>query len=168
MIIYTQKIAHPDSVFVGKYEVVALTFDDRKRGRLKFKTQSNMEAGFQIERGGVLRDGSVLLNENGKALKIIAANEKVSSAYIDDAVLFARACYHLGNRHVPLQIGEDFLRFQEDYVLDDMLHGLGIHVQHELAIFEPENGAYSKGGHPHGHSHSHSNDDGHEHSHTHG
>ena len=51
-----------------------------------------------------------------------------------------------------MQVGDGFLRFQKDYVLDDMLHGLGIHVVHEEAEFEPENGAYAKGGaHSHGH-----------------
>ena len=155
MIIYTKKISAEESVDISVYEEVALTFDDRKRGRLKFTTTSNIEAGFQIERGQVLRHGTMLISENGQALKVGAAQEQVSSAYIDNAVLFARACYHLGNRHVPLQIGEGFLRFQQDYVLDDMLHGLGIHVKHELAVFEPENGAYAKGGHSHGHSQEH-------------
>ena len=97
-------------------------------------------------------------------------HENVSTAAIEDATLFARACYHLGNRHVPLQIGTGFLRFQEDYVLDDMLHGLGVHVQHEQAPFEPENGAYAPGT-GHGHSHAHDDDDhghaGHGHGHHH-
>ena len=165
MIIYTKKISDEESTGISVYEEVALTFDDRKRGRLKFSTTANIEAGFQIERGQVLRHGSFLISENGQALKVCAKQEQVSSAYIDNAVLFARACYHLGNRHVPLQVGEGFLRFQEDYVLDDMLHGLGIHVKHEQAVFEPENGAYSKGGHSHSHEHGHSHDHSHEHSH---
>jgi urease accessory protein len=79
--------------------------------------------------------------------------------------LFARACYHLGNRHVPLQVGHGWLRYQNDYVLDDMLRQLGLDVKHEQAPFEPENGAYGEhGGHSHGHSHG---DDDHSHSHSH-
>lgn len=148
-------------------ETISLSFDDRKRGRLKIITDSGNDAGIQIERGQVLRHGTVLSNAEGEYLTVLASNEKVSTAVVDDKTLFARGCYHLGNRHVPLQIGENFLRFQEDYVLDDMLHGLGIHVKHEEAPFEPENGAYAPGeGHSHGHSHDHDTD-GHHHGHSH-
>lgn len=143
-------------------ETISLSFDDRKRGRLKIITYSGNDAGIQIDRGQVLRHGTVLTNEAGDYLTIMASNEKVSTAVVENKTLFARGCYHLGNRHVPLQVGEGFLRFQEDYVLDDMLHGLGIHVKHEEAPFEPENGAYAPGeGHSHGHSHEH----GHHHDH---
>ncbi|MGR6872021.1 urease accessory protein UreE [Pseudomonas sp. HK3] len=155
-------------------ESISLNFDERKRGRLKLTTDNGNEAGIQIERGHVLRHGTVLTNEQGDYLTIFASNESVTTAKVDDSMLFARGCYHLGNRHVPLQIGEGFLRFQEDYVLEDMLHGLGIHAVHEQAPFEPENGAYAPGtGHHHGHSHSHdddhghSHDDGHHHGHSH-
>ncbi|EAT11200.1 urease accessory protein UreE [Bermanella marisrubri] len=134
-------------------ETISLSFDDRKRGRLKIKTDSGIDAGIQIERGHVLRHGAVLSNEHHEYLTVLASDEKVSTAKVEDKTLFARCCYHLGNRHVPLQIGEGFLRYQEDYVLDDMLHGLGVHVIHEQAPFEPENGAYSKGGHHHHHEH---------------
>lgn len=149
-------------------ETISLSFDERKRGRLKITTDNGNEAGIQIERGQVLRHGTVLTNDKGDYLTILASNEAVSTAKVEEATLFARGCYHLGNRHVPLQIGEGFLRFQEDYVLDDMLHGLGIHVIHEQAPFEPENGAYAPGtGHSHGHSHGHDDDD-HHHGHSHG
>jgi urease accessory protein len=153
-------------------ETISLSFDDRKRGRLKIITDSGSDAGIQIERGQVLRHGTVLSNTEGEYLTVLASNEKVSTAVVDNKTLFARGCYHLGNRHVPLQIGENFLRFQEDYVLDDMLHGLGIHVKHEDAPFEPENGAYASGeGHSHNHGgHGHSHDhgtDGHHHGHSH-
>ncbi len=168
MIIYTQKLdeeALLENLDMSKCEEVALTFDDRKRGRLKIKTLNAVEAGIQIERGQVMRHGSILVSENGDVLKVKAAPEVVSSAYIKDPTLFARACYHLGNRHVSLQVGVGFLRFQKDYVLDDMLHGLGVHVVHEEAEFEPENGAYAKGS-GHSHSHSHEGDDSHSHDHS--
>ncbi|MFT6152681.1 MAG: urease accessory protein [Bermanella sp.] len=151
-------------------ETISLNFDDRKRGRLKLVTDNGNDAGIQIVRGQVLRHGTVLSTEQGEYLTVLALNESVATAYVKDATLFARGCYHLGNRHVPLQIGEGFLRFQKDYVLEDMLHGLGIHVEHELAPFEPENGAYAPGTgghHHHGESddHSHDEDSGHGHSH---
>jgi len=153
-------------------ETISLSFDDRKRGRLKLTTDSGSDAGIQIDRGQVLRHGTVLSTEQGDLLTVLALNESVATAYVEDATLFARGCYHLGNRHVPLQIGEGFLRFQKDYVLEDMLHGLGIHVKHELAPFEPENGAYAPGtgGHHHhgendDHGHSHDKNSDHDHSH---
>ncbi len=149
-------------------ETISLSFDDRKRGRLKIVSDSGNNAGIQIERGLVLRHGTVLATDEGDYLTVLASNEKVSTAYVKDATLFARACYHLGNRHVSLQIGEGFLRFQEDYVLDDMLHGLGILVTHEQAPFEPENGAYAPGTSGHKHSHNdHNEDHGHTHGHSH-
>jgi len=168
MIIYTQKLdeeASLENLDMSKCEEVALTFDDRKRGRLKIETLNAVAAGIQIERGQVMRHGSILVSDNGDVLKVKAAPEVVSSAYIKDPTLFARACYHLGNRHVSLQVGVGFLRFQKDYVLDDMLHGLGVHVVHEEAEFEPENGAYAKGS-GHSHSHSHEGDDSHSHDHS--
>jgi len=166
------KILETDLAPETNSETISLSFDDRKRGRLKLVTDSGNDAGIQIERGHVLRHGTILATNQNEYLMILASNEKVSTAYVKDATLFARGCYHLGNRHVPLQIGEGFLRFQEDYVLDDMLHGLGIHVTHEMAPFEPGNGAYAPGtgGHHHhgeneGHEHSH--DEGSDHGHSH-
>ena len=137
-----------------KAETISLNFDERKRGRFKIITDSGMAAGIQIERGHVLRDGSVLSDLEGNQLIIAAAAEKVSTAYEAETRLFARACYHLGNRHVPLQVGEGFLRYQQDYVLDDMLRGLGLDVMQESASFEPENGAYAPAsGKAHQHAH---------------
>ena len=91
--------------------------------------------------------------ESGEIIEIVAALEKVSTVYNNDPVLMARACYHLGNRHVPLQMGSGFLRYKHDHVLDDMLRRLGLHINQELAPFEPETGAY--GGHQHVHGHHH-------------
>jgi urease accessory protein len=76
---------------------------------------------------------------------ILAAPEQVSVARTDDALLLARACYHLGNRHVALQITPGELRYLADHVLDDMVRGLGLAVTQESAPFEPEAGAYSHG-----------------------
>ena len=69
-------------------------------------------------------------------------SETVSTVHTDDAVMLARAGYHLGNRHVALQIGGGWLRYQHDHVLDDMLRGFGLDVRVDEAPFEPEGGAY--------------------------
>ena len=133
---------------------ITLPFETRQKSRLQAIMDNGEEIGLLLPRGTVLRDGDVLKTETGLTIKVQAAEESVSSAHIQDPVLFARACYHLGNRHVPLQIGDDWLRYLHDHVLDDMLRGLGISPHHERATFEPEAGAYG-GGHHHHHDHEH-------------
>jgi urease accessory protein len=80
-------------------------------------------------------------------VRVCAAPEAVTTAHAGDPLGLARASYHLGNRHVPLQVGPGWVRYQRDHVLDDMVRGLGLRVVHESARFEPERGAY------HGHAH---------------
>lgn len=133
---------------------LTLPFELRQKSRLRAELDDGQEIGLMLPRGTILRDGDLLRTEDGMIVRVQAASETVSSATIDDPVLFARACYHLGNRHVPLQIGDNWLRYLHDHVLDDMLSGLGIQVQCEQATFEPEAGAYG-GGHSHSHSHHH-------------
>ena len=107
-----------------------------------------------LERGSVLRHGELLRAENGLIVEVRAADEEVAVISTADNFLLARACYHLGNRHVPLQIGEGWLRIQRDHELEDMVQSLGLLVKHELASFEPESGAYSgNSGHSHSHPH---------------
>jgi urease accessory protein len=108
----------------------------------------------------VLRDGDLLAGVDGLLVQVRAAAEPVSEVHCDDALLLARACYHLGNRHVVLQIGPGFVRYPHDHVLDDMLRGLGLEPACAEAPFEPEAGAYGgtsghHGGHSHGHGHEH-------------
>ena len=93
----------------------------------------------------------LLASVDGTIVVVRAAAEPVSEVRCDDPLLLARACYHLGNRHVPLQIEPGFVRYQHDHVLDEMLQGLGLSVAVCQAPFEPEPGAY--GGHGHSHSH---------------
>jgi urease accessory protein len=133
---------------------ITLPFETRQKSRLQAVMSNGEEIGLLLPRGTVLRDGDILKTETGLTIKVQAAEESVSSAHVADPVLFARACYHLGNRHVPLQIGNDWLRYLHDHVLDDMLRGLGISPQHEHTSFEPEAGAYG-GGHHHHHDHEH-------------
>jgi urease accessory protein len=134
---------------------VALAYDERKRSRLKVTLASGAEAGIFLERGDHLQGGEKLLAENSSAVvEILAAPEKLIEAVADSPLLFARAAYHLGNRHVPVQIlptaegGK--LRFQTDHVLAEMVRGLGCTVSDTEAPFQPESGAYGGGHHHHG------------------
>lgn len=88
-------------------------------------------------------------------MTVVAAAEDVAVAHCNSGHALARACYHLGNRHVALQIGADCVRFQPDHVLEEMLRELGLAVRREKSPFQPEPGAYGRGGHSHTHGHGH-------------
>lgn len=125
-----------------------LDVDTRIKSRVRIQLDDGRDAGLFLERGQLLRGGELLGDESGsEVVQIIAAAEQVSTAHCHDPLLLARACYHLGNRHVPLQIEGDWLRYQHDYVLDDMLRGFGLIVTVEQAPFEPEAGAYQSHAH---------------------
>jgi urease accessory protein len=132
-------------------QTLPLTFDQRQRCRVRAVLDDGREVGVMLERGTVLRDGDCLEGESGEVVMVRAAIETTSVVRTGDALLFARACYHLGNRHVPLQIRPGELRYLHDHVLDDMLRGMGLEVAVEQAPFEPEPGAYAKAGHGHHH-----------------
>jgi len=127
----------------------ALTLEQRLRSRLRIRLDDGREAGIMLARGETLKDGDLLASVDGLVVRVRAAPEAVSTATSDDALLLARICYHLGNRHVPLQIERGQLRWRHDHVLDDLVRRLGLPVAVERAPFEPEPGAY--GGHVHGH-----------------
>lgn len=105
-----------------------------------------------LERANMLSIGDQLLTECGQCVAVSGAPEPVITASTDDWQLFSRACYHLGNRHVKLQVGEKWLRITPDHVLESLLRQLGLSVKNEEAIFNPESGAYGKH-HAHGHNH---------------
>lgn len=131
---------------------LTLPYELRQKSRLRANLDNGDEIGLLLPRGTVLRGGDHLKSETGEVILVRAAEEVVSTVHAKDPTLFARACYHLGNRHVPLQIGEGWLRYLHDHVLDDMVHGLGLQAMCERAPFEPEAGAYG-GGHHHHHDH---------------
>lgn len=131
---------------------LTLPFEKRQKSRLRVSLDNKEEAFLVLQRGTLLRNGDLLRADNGLIIEVRAAIEEVATASTEDTVLFARACYHLGNRHVPLQVGDGWLRLQRDHVLEDMVRSLGLDVRHEQAPFEPEGGAY---GSHHSHSHSH-------------
>ncbi len=136
---------------------LTLTLDERIKSRLKVKLDNGQEAGLFFEKGVIFEDGDLIISSNKELIvEIKAANETLSTIYSDDPLLIARAAYHLGNRHMPLQIEQGKLRYQHDHVLDAMVQGLGLVVKVEQAPFQPESGAYSGGSHSHQHSHQHS------------
>lgn len=136
-------------------DAVALAYDDRKRSRLKVTLASGREAGIFLERGEHLQGGDRLAGDDGTTVvEILAAPEQLIEAEAGTPLLFARAAYHLGNRHVPVQIlptaSGGVLRFQTDHVLAEMVKGLGCTVAETDAPFQPEAGAYgAHGGHQH-------------------
>jgi len=132
---------------------LVLPFGERSKSRLRATLDNGEEAGLFLERGSVLRHGDLLLADDGRVIAVEAASETVSTVHTDDAVMLARASYHLGNRHVALQIGSGWLRYQHDHVLDDMLRGFGLDVRVDEAPFEPEGGAYVAASHSHAHPH---------------
>jgi len=134
---------------------LTLPFELRQKSRLRAVLDNGDEVGLFLSRGIILRGGDHLETETGEVILIQAAAESVSVVKSEDSVLFSKACYHLGNRHVPLQISEDGLRYLHDHVLDDMVRGLGLEVGYEQASFEPEGGAYAEHSQHSHHQHDH-------------
>lgn len=161
MIVLTQILTALESASLTSDATLSLPIDSRIKSRLKVTLDDGREAGLFLPRGKILRNGDMLRSEQDVLVKILAADEDVSTVYCSDPHLMARVCYHLGNRHVPLQIEPNWVRYQHDHVLDEMVVGLGVEVASEMAPFEPEAGAYggTSGGHSdgivQGHSHSH-------------
>ena len=145
MIVFTGRV---DKTSDHNY-TLTLIYELRQKARLKTKSDSGEEVGLMLSRGEILRDGDCLQSEEGAIAKIIAAPEEVSIVTSDNKLLLTKAAYHLGNRHMALQIEETFLMYQKDHVLDEMITSLGLSVTHEMRPFEPESGAY----HSHNHSH---------------
>jgi urease accessory protein len=131
-------------------EQLPLPFEKRCKSRLRTKLASGEECGLFLERGGVLRGGDKLLGKDGRVVAVVAAPESLLEAVSNDPLQLARAAYHLGNRHVAVQLLAGSLRFAQDHVLGEMLRGLGLPVSKIEAPFEPEAGAYgAHGGHGH-------------------
>lgn len=140
---------------------LTLPLHQRIKSRLRVVLDNGEEAGLFLERGTTLKAGDQLLSEDGYRVEILAADETLSVVKSEDSHLLARACYHLGNRHVSIQIDRGQIRYPHDHVLDEMLRGLGLRVETVEAPFEPEPGAYGGSAeqgrhhdhHHHGHEH---------------
>jgi len=129
-------------------ERLVLTFEQRQKSRLRARLESGEEVALLLERGKVRRGGERVTATDGRVLEIVSAPEKL--LHIESGEI-ARVAYHLGNRHVPVQVGEGFLRIAEDHVLEEMVKRLGARVRYVEAPFEPEAGAYDGEGHHHHH-----------------
>lgn len=130
---------------------VHLVFSEREKSRYRTTTSAGRDIGWFLPRGSVLCDGDVLVCEDSQVILIRAASETLTEASSDDPLLLCRAAYHLGNRHVSLQILPGALRFPRDHVLEEMLEGLGLTVRAIDDAFHPEAGAYAVHSHTHRH-----------------
>ena len=157
---------------------LTIGYEERRRSRWRAELDGGDEAAIFLPYGVVLRDGDGLVDETtGDIVLIRAAAETLSVARTTDPHLLARAAYHLGNRHVPLQITPGAVAYQHDHVLDRMVRDLGLEVKTESAPFEPEAGGYKHDGNhghhgqgaaqSHGHDHPHAHDHPHDHDHSH-
>ncbi|MCQ4242814.1 urease accessory protein UreE [Stutzerimonas stutzeri] len=128
-----------------------LTYEARSKSRLRCFTTTGEEVGLFLERGQPpLHDGEALLAQDGRIVIVRARAEHLLHVTCANSFELTRAAYHLGNRHVALQVGDGWLRLLDDYVLKDMLLQLGAQVDAIQAPFQPEHGAYG-GGHHHSH-----------------
>ncbi len=133
-------------------ETLTLVFELRRRARLRTQLDSGREVGLMLERGLSLKHGDRLATRDGElVVEVRARPEVLSTVETADRHLLTRAAYHLGNRHVPLQIEPGRLSYQHDHVLDGLMHELGLHAHVVERAFEPEAGGYSSGGHRHEH-----------------
>jgi urease accessory protein len=139
-----QKRCEPRQSFDAE---LVLPFELRQKTRLRTQTTVGEEAGLFLPRGSMLRDGDFLEAQDGRIVRVTAKPEQVLQIGCTDAVQLARIAYHLGNRHVPVQVGRGWLRIANDYVLRQMVEGLGGIVVLMESAFEPEGGAYA--GHHH-------------------
>ncbi|RUT04598.1 urease accessory protein UreE [Dulcicalothrix desertica PCC 7102] len=126
---------------------LALTAEERTRSRHRFETEDGKTVFLRLPRGTVLQDGDILLDETNEIrVRIVAKPEAVITVTAHHEIDLLRAAYHLGNRHVPVEITPQYLRLAPDSVLQSMLEHLGLHVIPEISTFYPETGAY---GHHH-------------------
>lgn len=155
------------SVLLKRASTVELDWDVRQKSRFAATDSLDRELAIFLPHGQAVRGGDVLVAEDGSMVRVIAAAQQVlrisACAEHGSAFDLMRAAYHLGNRHVPIELQPDHLKIEPDHVLAEMLRSMHMTVEEVDLPFEPEGGAY--GGHVtnDGHSHHH-----HEHSHAHG
>lgn len=132
---------------------LVLPYEQRQKSRLRTVTSCGRNLGLFLERGRVLLDGDLLRAVDGSLIRVVAADEPLSQAVSNDPLLLLRVAYHLGNRHVAVEISAGRLRWLHDHVLDDMVRQLGLEVSSISAPFQPESGAYHGSAAPHAHIH---------------
>jgi urease accessory protein len=152
---------------------IELDWDVRQKSRFEATDSQQRQLGVFLPRGTVVRGGDVLVAEDGSLVRVLAAPQPVlvvtPCAEHGNAFDLLRAAYHLGNRHVALELKPDRLQLEPDHVLADMLRAMHLDVEEVQAPFEPEGGAYAAGAHAgHAHTHDHpKHDPGHGHGHEH-
>ena len=144
-------------------DTVTLDFDHRRRRRLKLETDGGAAFLLDLPELKTLRDGDILLLEDGSAIAVRARNEPVADIRCNDLAHLVRVAWPLGNRHLPTELMGDRLRIRQDHVIEDMAVKLGATVKRLNAPFNPEGGAYG-----HGETEGHSHGVGHNHGHHHG
>ena len=150
-----------------------LDWDVRQKSRFEVTDSAGCQIGVFLPRGTVVRGGDVLVAEDGSLIEVVAAPQSVlritHCRQHGTAFDLMRAAYHLGNRHVPIELKPDHLKIEPDHVLADMLRSMHLIVHAVDEPFEPESGAYASGGHGHAHGgHAHAgHDHGDNHSHAH-
>jgi urease accessory protein len=169
------------AVLVRRAATVTLDWDIRQKSRFDAETSDSRRVGVFLPRGTVVRGGDVLVTQDGSLLRVVAAPQPVLKVTActdhhdghehahshDPAFDLMRAAYHLGNRHVPIELRPDHLKIEPDHVLADLLRSLHLNVAEVREPFEPEGGAYAAG-HDHDHSHGHGHAHAHDHAHGHG
>lgn len=129
--------------------IVILNYEQRERGRMRLIGTKGEEVGLFLERGQALLVNEYLQSDCGQLIKIEGALEPVAVGQCSDWQTFAKACYHLGNRHVKVQVKDLTLVIQPDHVLEEMLVLQGLTISYQQAVFLPESGAYQKNQHAH-------------------
>ncbi len=148
-------------VLLKRASTIELDWDVRQKSRFEATDSSGRRLGVFLPRGTAVRGGDVLVAEDGSLIRVLAAAQPVlritfCSAHGTPFDLL-RAAYHLGNRHVPIELQTDHLKIEPDHVLADMLRAMHLTVAEVNEAFEPESGAYASGQvHDHGHGHDHS------------
>ena len=151
------------SVLLKRASSVSLDWDVRQKSRFETVDSLGRTLGVFLNRGTVIRGGDVLVAEDGSLIQVNAATQEVlliTACSIHGSPFdLTRVAYHLGNRHVPIELKPDHLKIEPDHVLAEMLRAMHMTVNTVHEAFEPEGGAYSSGGHGHGHGHGHSHHD---------
>ncbi len=156
-------------------DTVVLEFDDRHRRRMAMTGTRGLEFLLDLPETVALRGGDALVLEDGRLVEVVAAPEPLIELRGVDPRQMVRLAWHLGNRHLPVQIAGKHLRIRRDHVIEKMVKGLGASVVEIEAPFDPEGGAYVSAGHDHHdhdhghqhHDHSHDHHDDHSHGHDH-
>ena len=145
-------------VLIKRASTLELDWDVRQKSRFEATDSLGRQLGVFLPRGTLVRGGDVLVAEDGSMVRVLAAPQPVlrithCTAHGTPFDL-TRAAYHLGNRHVPIELKPDHLKIEPDHVLADMLRSMHLIVNAVEEAFEPEGGAYSAGGQGHHHDHS--------------